>query len=137
LWIVKDGTVRNYDGDMESYRNELLVERGAKGRDKGRDRDEGDAAISRTELRRAAADRRAELAPLKRAMQVAEKSVERFHSEIAKLDAALADGAIYTSDPAKAQKLALDRGLLVKRLAEAEDVWLAASEAFELAESGA
>ena len=29
LWIVRGGTVRSYDGDMDSYRTELLAERGA------------------------------------------------------------------------------------------------------------
>ena len=137
LWIVKDGTVKNYDGDMESYRNELLADRGGKSREKARDRDDGEAIVSRTEQRRAAADRRAELAPLKKAMQTAEKTVEKLTQEIAKLDGLLADAGIYTSDPGKAQKLAQDRGMLVKRLSDAEDAWLAASEAYELAETGA
>ncbi|MFX7953385.1 ABC transporter ATP-binding protein, partial [Acinetobacter baumannii] len=30
LWIVRDGTVKPYDGDMDSYRSELLAERGAR-----------------------------------------------------------------------------------------------------------
>ena len=29
LWIVRDGTVRTYDGDMDQYRTECLAERGA------------------------------------------------------------------------------------------------------------
>ena len=28
LWIVRDGTVRSYDGDMHQYRAECLAERG-------------------------------------------------------------------------------------------------------------
>jgi ATP-binding cassette subfamily F protein 3 len=70
-------------------------------------------------------------------MQTAEKTVEKLTHEIAKLDGLLADAGIYTSDPGKAQKLAQDRGMLVKRLSDAEDAWLAASEAYELAETGA
>jgi ATP-binding cassette subfamily F protein 3 len=135
LWIVKDGTVKTYDGDMESYRNELLAERGTKGREKTREN--GDGGANRSDQRRAAADRRAELAPLKKAMQAAEKSVEKLTAEIAKLDAVLADTDIYTKDPAKAQKAALERGALVKRLSEAEDAWLQASEVYEAAAVGA
>ena len=30
LWIVRHGTVASYDGDMDSYRDELLSERGAR-----------------------------------------------------------------------------------------------------------
>ena len=29
LWIVRGGTVRTYDGDMDQYRAECLAERGA------------------------------------------------------------------------------------------------------------
>ena len=28
LWLVKNGTVKSYDGDMENYRTDLLAERG-------------------------------------------------------------------------------------------------------------
>ncbi len=134
LWIVKDGTVKTYDGDMESYRSELLADRGAKGRTKGSN---GDSSQSRSELRRASADRRAEIAPLRKAMQAAEKTVEKVIAEIAKMDAVLADTSVYAADPGKAQKAGLDRGLLVKRLNEAEEAWLTASEAYEAAKSGA
>ncbi|NOT71826.1 MAG: ABC-F family ATP-binding cassette domain-containing protein [Hyphomicrobium sp.] len=134
LWIVKDGTVKTYDGDMETYRELLLSERGGKGRE--RTRDDSEASISRTDQRRAAADRRAELAPLKKAMQAAEKSVEKLNAEIAKIDGVLADTAIYTSDPGRAQKAALERGQIAKRLSDAEDAWLAASEAYEDATAG-
>ena len=35
LWVVRNGTVKSYDGDMETYRTELLAERG--GKSNGRD----------------------------------------------------------------------------------------------------
>ena len=34
LWIVRNGTVQDYDGDMDSYRELLLSERGGKGKAK-------------------------------------------------------------------------------------------------------
>jgi ATP-binding cassette subfamily F protein 3 len=131
LWIVRGGTIKTYDGDMDSYRVELLAERGAKSKEKARDRETSGANETRADQRRAAADRRAELAPLKKAMQSAERSVEKLHTEIAKLDQLLADPELYVKDPAKAQRAALERGQLAKRLSDAEDAWLAASEAYE------
>ncbi len=132
LWIVRDGTVSNYDGDMESYRAELLSERGQKSRERSRERDtSGDASASRADQRRAAAGKRAELAPLKKAMSSAEKSVENINTEIAKLDAVLSDSTIYARDPAKAQQTALMRGQLAKQLSEAEETWFKAGEAYE------
>jgi ATP-binding cassette subfamily F protein 3 len=133
LWIVKDGTVKPYDGDMESYRNELLSERGQK---RGRASDKEsveDQNASRADVRRAAADKRAQLAPLRKKMIDAEKSVEKLSALITAQDAVLADPTIYTRDPQKAQRTALERGQLTKQLAEAEEIWLNASEAFEAA----
>jgi ATP-binding cassette, subfamily F, member 3 len=137
LWIVRDGTVKPYDGDMESYRTELLADRG----DKPRDRSaivNGNGAqpppnTSRTDQRRAAAERRTELAPLKKAVQAAEKTIETLTKEIAALDAVLADTSLYTSNPTKAQTAAQDRGRLAKALSDAEEAWLEASAAYEAA----
>jgi ATP-binding cassette subfamily F protein 3 len=135
LWIVRGGTVTPYDGDMDSYRTELLTERGTRQR--------GDAAAGddtrgsdRALQRRLAAERRAELAPLKKAMQAAEKQVEKLAADIARLDAELADPALYAAAE-KAQKTAQQRGQLAKRLGEAEELWLAATETYESAAAGA
>ncbi len=136
LWIVKGGTVRSYDGDMESYRAELLAERG--GRTKTRDAGTAtstDAKASRADQRRDAAEKRQQLAPLRKAMQAAEKQVERLTAEIARLDAALADPDLYARDAKKAQQLTIERGQQAKALAAAEEAWLAATEAFETADA--
>jgi ATP-binding cassette subfamily F protein 3 len=133
LWIVKGGTVEPYDGDMDSYRDELIAERGARARDRvGSDGSAPEPRTSRVVLRRTAAERRAELAPLRKAMQLAEKNVERLGDDIARLDAALAVPNLY-ADAVKAQRLSIERGQTTKRLAEAEEAWLAATEEFERA----
>jgi ATP-binding cassette subfamily F protein 3 len=137
LWVVRGGTVKAYDGDMDSYRADLLAERGAgtRGQNKGA---KADAARSaRSDQRRAAADRRANLAPLKKAMQAAERKVETIGADIARLDAKLADPQLYAKDPSAAQSAAIERGQLAKRLSEAEEAWLLASEAYEAAHADA
>ena len=55
---------------------------------------------------------------------------------IAKLDAELADPKLY-EDPQRAQKLALERGQLGKRLADAEERWLVATDTYETAMAAA
>jgi ATP-binding cassette, subfamily F, member 3 len=130
LWLVKGGTVRTYEGDMESYRTELLAERGPKGRQRANGH-AGPARPTRTDVRRDAAERRVQLAPLRKAMQSAEKAVETLHAELARIDAALADPALFARDAAQAQALSIERGRKAKELSVAEDAWLAASEAFE------
>ena len=130
LWLVKDGTVTNYEGDMESYREELLADRGGKTRPAKSDDADNDGP-TRADQRRAAADRRVELAPLKKAMQVAEKRVEKIAGEVAKLDTILADAEIYARDPARAQAAVLERGRLAKSMSDAEEAWLLATQSYE------
>ncbi len=132
LWIVRGGTVKSYDGDMDAYRTDLLAERGA-GTRKGNVAKGEAARGARSDQRRAAADRRASLAPLKKAMQTAEKQVEKIGAEIARLDRVLADPQLYAKDPQSAQKAAVERGQLAKQLGVAEEAWLAAGEAYESA----
>jgi ATP-binding cassette subfamily F protein 3 len=130
LWIVNNGTVESYDGDMDSYRELLLADRGArtKGRANG-----AEAKTDKAEARRAAADRRSELAPLRKALQAAEKQVAQYTRDLAAIDGALADPQLYQRDPTRAQKLSIERGMLAKLLAGAEDDWLQATDAFEQA----
>lgn len=130
LWIVKDGTVSSYDGDMDDYRTELLAERG---KTRSQSPAEAGGVDTRAVQRRAAAERRAELAPLKKSMQAAEKFVEKLSADLARIDAALADDDLYARDPAKAKQLSMERGMLAKKLGEAEDNWLMATDAYEQA----
>jgi ATP-binding cassette, subfamily F, member 3 len=129
LWLVKNGSVKPYDGDMETYRADLLSERGTKGAGKN---SAAGVKAARGDQRRQAAERRAELAPLRKAMQIAETAVNKLSTDIAKYDTRLADPALY-ADAAKAQKLALERGQLAKTLADKEELWLLATVAYETA----
>jgi len=134
LWLVKDGTVKPYDGDMVSYRDECLSERGT-GRATRSESNHGagDSRGSRQEQRRESAVRRAALAPLKKAMTNKEQKVDAISAEIATLDEQLGDMALYESDPDKAALLSRQRGELAKSLEQAEADWLEASEAYEAA----
>ena len=67
----------------------------------------------------------------------AEMQMSRLSAAIDKADAALGDPALYEKDPARAQKLTLERGQLAKTLAEAEEAWLEASEVYEAAQAEA
>jgi ATP-binding cassette subfamily F protein 3 len=136
LWIVRDGTVKTYDGDMEQYRALCLAERG--GQDSPRTRDKSaEPRLTPQEARRQAAEFRAALAPLKKAVTKAESEIDKLSTAIARIEAQLADAALYTKDPAKAQALAKERGELMRAKDAAEAAWLEASEAYELAEAKA
>jgi ATP-binding cassette subfamily F protein 3 len=134
LWIVRDGTVRTYDGDMDSYRTECLAERGA-GRNVPRAKaGPNGARPTPLETRRQAAERRTALAPLKQAVAKAEADIGRIDRKVAAIDAALAEPGLYSRDPVKAQALARERGELARAREAAEAQWLAASEAYEAAQ---
>jgi ATP-binding cassette subfamily F protein 3 len=134
LWIVRGGTVRPYEGDMDAYRAECLAERGADpGAPRSKTGANGAAKPTPQEARRLAAEQRAALAPLKKGVTAAEAEIERLTRKIAETDTVLADTALYTRDPVRAQTLARERGALERAREAAEQAWLAASEAYEAA----
>jgi ATP-binding cassette subfamily F protein 3 len=134
LWLVAGGRVAPFEGDLDEYRDVVLAERGgAKSADQ--DRKPAAAPRGRVETRRAAAEKRTELAPLRRRIAEAEIAVKRLGREIAGIDAALAEPGLFARDPARAAALAKGRADAVNALARAEDDWLDASAAFESAMS--
>jgi ATP-binding cassette subfamily F protein 3 len=131
LWVVRNGTVAPYDGDLESYRAEsLAAARQAAKTGSGGDRP-AEAKKSREEERRQTAQRRAELAPLKKQMTDLEKRVHDLQKKMTTIDARLADHTLYEREPDKARALTLDRAALLKDLKTAEDAWFEASLAYE------
>src|SRR2546421_511257 len=126
LWLVGDGTVAPYDGDIDDYRRYVL------GRDAGTSnaREEPVNKASRTDQRRAAAEKREELKPLKRRIDAAETAVAKLTADIAMIDAQLASD-LFARDPAKATALSKTRAEAAAALARAEEDWLAASAAYE------
>jgi ATP-binding cassette subfamily F protein 3 len=133
LWLVRDGTVRAWDGDMDRYRIECLAERGGVDAPARKSKANGAAKPSPQAARRQAAELRAALAPLKKTVTKAETEVERLSLQIATIDAALADSGLYARNAARAQALARERGELARARDAAETAWLAASEAYETA----
>jgi ATP-binding cassette subfamily F protein 3 len=134
LWVVRNGTVESYEGDIAQYRRELLDERSGRNREKARMTSASPATpAARANGRREAALRRAERSPLKRAVEAAEKRIARLNDEIAALDRLLADPSLYGGNPERAQSAARDRGQLLKEREAAESAWLEASEAYEAA----
>ena len=138
LWIVRGGTVRAYEGDLDSYRAECLAERGVD-HDAPHIKMGSDGAVTRGlhDTRRRAAELRETLAPLKREQAKAEAEIERIAGRIAAIDAALADGGLYARGANGAQKLMRERGTLMRQRFAAESAWIAASEAYELAQAEA
>jgi ATP-binding cassette subfamily F protein 3 len=136
LWLVENGQVGAFDGDMAAYRERLLKSRSGREAERtgpdGSGRGDG-AAVSRADQRRLNAEMRAQLAPLKREVNRAEKALDKEHARLERLDAALAEPDIYLNEKEKAQALMLERGQVAKRIEALEEAWLKAAEAHEKA----
>jgi ATP-binding cassette, subfamily F, member 3 len=134
LWLVADGTVSPFDGDLDDYRNKVLSDGREVTSGATRDRTGIDARRSRSGIRRAAAQMRAELAPLRQRITRAEAEIGRLTRELKNLDAALTQPDLY-ADPTRATGLAKARAQAAEALAAAETDWLAASTEYERANS--
>jgi ATP-binding cassette subfamily F protein 3 len=127
LWLVDNGSVGAFDGDLEQYRRMVLANAGGH---PGENNTKEEPRLSRTEARRAAAEKRAELAPLRQKIAAAEKAINHHKVEIDRLEAALA-GDLFARDPKKAAQMSKARSDAVAALVRAEEEWLEASAAYE------
>ncbi len=134
LWLVSDGQVAPFDGDLDEYQRIVLSDASRADAAESNDRTR-ESHSSRAEIRRAAAEKRIELAPMRKRITVAEAAMTKLNQEIAKIDAALADAELFGRDPARAARLAKSRADAARGLANAEEDWLEASAAYEAATS--
>jgi len=125
LWLVKDGTVAPYDGDMADYRQ--LITGGSSERREKKEADKN----SKADKRRESAARRKALEPVAKEIKATEGLIERTRKRIEAIEQQLADPALYEKDPAKATTLAKERSDLSNALGRHEDKWLALSEEYE------
>ncbi|MFD2236063.1 ABC-F family ATP-binding cassette domain-containing protein [Aureimonas populi] len=133
LWIVGDGTVSRYDGDLDDYKKLILSGARAGGGNQGTTYETPVPQVSKVDQRRAAAERREALKPLKKKISTLEIQMERLNKTIADLDAKLADPALYTSDPARAADLAKQKANAEKTLQKAEGEWMELTEEHDAA----
>lgn len=125
LWLVSDGTVKPFDGDLDDYRA-LLVERARPAAKTG--------AMTRKDDRRERAEARAALAPIRKKAQDAEKRLALLAAERARIEAKLADPAIYAPGRTEEVTAANTRlAAIAKESAAAEEAWLVAEEELESA----
>ncbi|GAB5503305.1 ABC-F family ATP-binding cassette domain-containing protein [Pyruvatibacter sp.] len=138
LWLVHDGKVQSFDGDMDDYRRLLLSQRGRPGSNKTSSLSDDAAARApeaprAKEVRKATAQQRAGIAPLKKSVDDAEFKIIELEEKIAKMDAVLADGSLFERDPKKADLISRARGELGTRLEKAEDNWMKLTQKYEAA----
>ncbi|MGP9805202.1 ABC-F family ATP-binding cassette domain-containing protein [Paracoccus sp. NSM] len=124
LWLVKDGAVAPYEGDLDDYRKFLLS---------------GDTPAEKpAEAPKPAAPRkpsRDAVLALRAEARKSEERVQKLTEMMGKLDKKLADPGLY-HDPYEAEKWGKKRAEAVQALAFAEELWMTALEKLEAAEKG-
>ncbi len=136
LWLVGEGALRPWDGDLADYKRYLLDQRRGE-RAQGRRAAAGDSAApppeSKKEKRRQAAEARAATAELRKRAKTAERDVEKLSARKAELEARLAEPALYDGPADKVKALQIELAQVEDDLARAEEAWLEAQEALEAA----
>lgn len=131
LWIVRDGKVGAYEGDLDDYRGLILSGNGSDARKNGSSKNGSSKTASKPAAgsNKSTPEKRAELASLRKQVAAAEDKVKRLTTEIEKLDASLT--TLFATDPAKAAQVSKARAEAASKLEKAEEEWLGASTALE------
>ncbi|MBN7804795.1 ABC-F family ATP-binding cassette domain-containing protein [Agrobacterium rosae] len=132
LWLVNNGTVTTFEGDMDEYRD-LIVSSGKKKDEKIEVVIDG---ASKADQRKANAEKRASLAPLRKKINEVESLTAKLEKLIQALDKELGDPTLYEKAPAKAALKVKERGEAAAKLADAEEHWLMLSSEYEEAMAG-
>ena len=135
LWLVANGTVKPYDGDLDQYRREVLGRAGAS-RMNGKINGKAEKPKEAKKHSERSEAERAELKTLKKRLKELESEIEEFEREIEKLDKALADASLHAENPARAASLGKTRNDSALNLARLEEEWLAASARDETLRTG-
>ncbi|QHD51321.1 ABC-F family ATP-binding cassette domain-containing protein [Vreelandella aquamarina] len=140
FWRVADHRVEPFDGDLEDYRAWLkarLEENRRDARSEKNERQSQQPSSDRKAARKAAAELREKLRPLKKERDKAEKAMEAAQHSLEAVEAILADPELYTDSARKVELTdALAKQATIKtQLDDAEQTWLAAEEALEAMEA--
>ena len=124
LWLVDNGTVRPFEGDMDEYRALLL--------DRGKPAARAESVATKRNERKERAGQREQTAPLRRRAKDAETLIARLDAEKREIERRMADPATYGANSGAAITAHQTRlGVVARLIAEAEDEWMMAQEALE------
>jgi ATP-binding cassette, subfamily F, member 3 len=139
LWLVHDGTVQAYDGDLDEYRKLVLSGGAAQSVKPGKGTGKSAEAAGQEETKETGAKDepkplgRAEVKALAKRIAEIEATMQRLRADIEKIDRILAQPGYFQAQPANAAEAARIRAQRVEQLAEAEERWLEASAELEAA----
>jgi len=135
FWIVADGRVQEFNGDLEDYQ-EWLIRRNTEARNDSAGTTGDQPSLDRKQQRRLEAQERQRLAALRRPLEQrlteVETELDQARARMQALDAVIADPALY-SDARRSERQAVmaEQGELAKRVNEMEEIWLDVQESLE------
>lgn len=132
LWLVADGQVNPFDGDVADYRR--LVVEGPRRRKNAAAKSDNQKAIAQ-DRRRSSAERREQIAPLRKKIKETETLIGKLQKQIQTLESRLGDTRLYESGGTDATEHARARSDAMKSLVEAEEQWLHLSAKYESAKA--
>ncbi|MGA0972945.1 MAG: ABC-F family ATP-binding cassette domain-containing protein [Candidatus Puniceispirillaceae bacterium] len=141
LWIVQDGMVQAFDGDMADYQLQLLARRGAGGtaraaRDDAGNLDQKPAGKPAGKIQSPGRVRRQNTSQLRAAVKQCEKAMVTLAADKDMIAREMARPGFYDSDNAAAiASLSSQLAAIDDALAAAEQAWLDAEEALAAAEA--
>ena len=133
LWIAQNGTIEEFDADLDTYQRQLTSNSNGKG---GKKASAAPVIVEdRKAVRQDAAAKRLEVAPLRKSVKDVEQKLSRLRTELARVDGILADPKTYDGAPERVISLGKDKARFEGDIASAEEKWLMLSEQLEAAES--
>ncbi len=130
LWLVKDGNVSTYQGDLNDYRDLVVNANKTSGSPTKKPKQTQKKQI---ETRQKSAATRQSLVPLKKKAQEAEAKINKLNAILVKLDDALAHPELYRN-PQRMAKLNKERTALLYAISTTEEEWLTSLEDYETAQ---
>jgi len=129
LWLVDKGTVKNYDGSLEDYRNSQLL------KNKTFKKQKVKSESQRVAARKNAAEARKLIAPLKKKYEAIETNIQKNRKLLTDIDTQLSVNDLFTINPERAVNLGRQRVSIASLIETLETDWLMAVEAYEQAKN--
>lgn len=130
LWLVRDGKLTEFDGDLDEYAEIVLKDK--KARNAAPEDSGAPAPVNRKEQRRNEAQERARISalskPLKKELSKIEKELDLANKEKSTLDLKLADTDFYQGNQEEVAEALKRHGELSSKIDELEGRWLEISE---------
>jgi len=129
LWLVDDGRIETFDGDIGDYRDRVL------GQGEGRDNGPAKSTSAKQERRRNRAAERKLIAPLRKKIRDAEKRIATLQDQRSALENELAHPDTYQNDPERVVEINKLLATIKDEIETEEGAWLRFQGDLEVAEA--